>query len=414
MKIKKEELAEYISRAFDNEYIEQLAQDSESRVELFNQLSNLSSFIFAYATSTSDLSQESLSTILNDFVIHKKEPLSLRKYFGNYIFPLIENKYKKDHGIKGPLSLIDYNNIYKEKFENSKSKTFFTHSFSGALFDEISKNGLDAKSEKFQDEFRFLSYFGLKTPYNRGKLHLTDLSYQTMGYALQPSERARMVLTSHTDLKEEDSETSLEYYDRVIENLEIKDCHEEDLETIKDYLTDISDFYFSNDRSCIAIIEGDNKRKYDDDFSPFMYVLSNEYEYQTLLENDETFRAMFEKTNTALRNYGDKGIEALELFANYMHAKYQGSRETAILDQAIKDNFLNNVTTFAINHFEVANGEGYVVESGHISPDKFAIATIANPLIYYPEYKEKSKSRTWNLKVNMKTHLGILKIENML
>lgn len=74
-----------------------------------------------------------------------------------------------------------------------------------------------------------------------------------------------------------------------------------------------------------------------------------------------------------------------------MHTKYQGSRETAILDQTIKDMFLKNVTTFAIKHFEVANGEGYVVESGHISPDKFAIATIPNPLIYYPEHKKGPK-----------------------
>lgn len=391
MKIKKEELAEYISRAFDNEYIKLLTQDSKSRAELLEQLTNLSRFIFAYVTSTGDLSQESLNTILYDFVIHKNEPLSLDKYFGNYIFPLIENKYKKDHGIEGPLSLIDYNNIYKEMSVNSNSNKFFTHSFSGALFNDISEKGLDAKSEKFKDEFRFLSYFGFKTPYARGKLHITELSYQTMGYALQPSEMARMVLTSHTDLKEEDSETSLEYYHRVIENLELKNCDEENLETIKDYLTDISNFYFSNDKSCIAVIEGDNKREYDDSISPFIDTFYNRYEYQKLLESDETFRTMYEKTDTALRNYGDKGVEILEIFANYMHTKYQGSRETAILDQTIKDMFLKNVTTFAIKHFEVANGEGYVVESGHISPDKFAIATIPNPLIYYPEHKKGPK-----------------------
>lgn len=403
MKIKKEDLAEYISRAFDNEYIEQLTLDSKSRFELFGQLTELSRFIFTYATSTSDLSQESLNTILNDFVNHKDEledkdlvyggnkSALLKKYFGNYILPVIENNYKKEHGIEGPLSLIDYNNIYKEMATNSKSNEFFTHSFSGALLDEISENGLDAKGEKFKDELRFLSYFGFKTPYNRGKLHITELSYQTIGYALQPSERARMVLTSKTDLREDDNETSLEYYNRVIESLKIEDCDEEDLETIKEYLTEINNFYFSNNKSCIAVIEKEEKPKDDTYILPlFRHVLSNRYKYQELLESDETFKAIYEKTDSALKEGSDKSIEILELLANYMHAKYEGSKETATLDQTIKDEFIGMVITCATNHFEVANGEGYTVDSGHISPDKFAIATITNPLIYYPRHK-KSK-----------------------
>lgn len=404
MKIKKEDLAKYISHAFDNEYIEQLTLDSKSRSELYSQLINLSRFIFTYVTSTSDLSEESLNTILNDFINHKdelenkdlvygkNESVLLKEYFGNYILPVIENQYKKEHKIEGPLSLVDYNNIYREMVVNSKNNTFFTHSFSGALLDEISTNGLDAKGEKFQDELRFLSYFGFKTPYNRGKLHLTDLSCQTIGYALQPSERARMVLTSKTDLSEDDSETSLEYYNRVIENLKIEDCDEEELETIKEYLTEINNFYFSNNKSCIAVIEKEKNPEDDIHILPlFRYVLSNRYKYQELLESDETFKAIYEKTDSAIKEGSDKSIEILELLANYMHTKYEGSKETAALDQTIKDEFIGMVITCATNHFEEANGEGYIVDSGHISPDKFAIATITNPLLYYPEYKKSQE-----------------------
>ena len=399
MQITTENLANYITYIFNSDYIMQLIQDSNNKWELSNQYMQLSKFIFSYAMATNDLSKESVNLILDDYLNHKSEitnedphygeMTSEEKYFNNYIFPIIKKRYIQIHNISNKLTLNDYVNIYKEMVINSHKNRFSTHSFPGALFNDISSIGLDIDNEKFKTEISYLSQFGFRTPYQTGRLYLTDLSYQTIGYALNTPEKIQIAFKRLTDLTEEENETTFEYHNRDIDQFVLEHFSIDGIENAKEILKRINDFYYSNPNSCIAIVKNENIST-DDIYIPsmFNYTLSSTYLFENLLREDDTFKRLYEKTAELLESNSPEGIELLDSLLNYMNIKYPNNEETKILHKKIEYEIINSITSYGLNSFSYANGEGFSVESGKISTEMFSIATIINPMSKYSEYKK--------------------------
>lgn len=401
MKLKIEDIATYLSTAFNSHEIEELVKNALSKNELCSDMMQLSNFLMTYISSVGDLSMERMHKILNDFVKNHTEITnddvrygtldSSAIYYKKYIFPLVVEQYKRKHAISGNISLNDCVNIYNEMTKISRVNRFVTHSFSGALFDEISNNGLDISKEFFKSETAFLARYGFKSVFQTGLLYLTDLSYQSMGYALLSPEKIHMAFSGITTLKERDDESVYEYHKRVIEEFVNIHGDNPDIAKAVELLNSINDFYYTNDKCCIAIME--NERIVNPaTFTPsymFSYVLSNSFPFNNLFKEDETFKKIYEKADLLLQEKKDEGIDMLSTLLDYLNKKYPDREETRILNNRVEFDLFNEITMYGLNCFNSANGEGFIFESGKIPADKLAITTFINPLSLYSIYQRQ-------------------------
>lgn len=400
MKLTKEQVSSYLSSAFNNESIRELVKNSESKNSLGFQMIQLSKFLLTYLIATGDLSSENMMKIINDYINFHDEILneetrygtldSTSVYFKNHVFPIVVEKYCKNHGIQGNVSLKDYEAIYKEMVRTSKINNFATHSFPGILYDEVSKNGLNIDRELFREEINFLSQYGFNSPYQSGRLYLTDLSYQTIGYALGTPEKVRISFSNLTDLTEEDFETTYDYHKRVIEMFLSQNSNLPNIETAVTLLNRINDFYFTNDDSCIAVVEKNNDYNPNDIYIPglFSYTLGSSYQFNKLFQVDEYFKNMYEKTNLLLEENKNEGVEMLDMMMQYVSSKYPDSEETTILKNKIEYDLFYGIRQYGLNCFDNANGEGFIVESGMIACEDMSISKFKNPMSLYPKLKK--------------------------
>ena len=122
------------------------------------------------------------------------------------------------------------------------------------MHDEVNKNGLDISRELFKGEMQFLSRYGFRTVYRTGGLYLTDLSLQTISYALFCPEKIRMSFSGLTDLVQQDTETLFDYHRRVIQQFSNIFSGDISGRIACMYLNRINNFYFSNNDCCVAVI----------------------------------------------------------------------------------------------------------------------------------------------------------------
>ena len=165
--ISEQEMAAYISRAFSANSVKRMITEEDTLYhseELFQKFGNI---LQAYASATGDLSNETIDSLAKDLHEHKdilRQPYDRNTrleaeqiYFGKYVMPKIIENYAKKMKIEQPLSLSDSCKILAAVETSSKNNRFRTHSFNGALFPEIKKNGLDINKEMFTEEFNILS-----------------------------------------------------------------------------------------------------------------------------------------------------------------------------------------------------------------------------------------------------------------
>ncbi len=403
MNLKKEDIAIYLSIAFNSNEIEELVKISESKARLNIYMMQLSKYLMTYITSVGDLSMESMHKILADFVKNHNEITnedgrfgtldSSAIYYKKYIFPLVIEQYKRNHNISGDISLNNCIDICNEMIRTSKTNRFVTHSFPGVLFDDISKNGLDIDKEYFKNEIAFLSKYGFRSLFQTGLLYTTDLSYQSMGYALSSPEKIHMAFSGISNMKEREDESVYEYHKRVIDDFINNHSNNPNIVTIEELLNKINDFYFTNDQCCIAIMDSKNKSNSSTFESPyiFTYVLSNYFPFNNLFKEDERFKSLYERTAILLQDKKDEGIDMLNILLDYMNQRYPNREETRILKNNVEFELFYQITMYGLNNFNCANGEGFIVESGKIPAENITIATFINPLSLYPIYKKQGK-----------------------
>lgn len=403
MKLKREEVADYLALAFNDSKIEEIIENAKSKSDLSLKIIQLSKFLITYMLSTGNLSEDSRERIISDYIKHSEEITnenvgygkldSETRYFKNYIFPLIEEEYKREHNIDGNISLKDYVTIYEEMVKKSAINLFYTHSFSGALYDEIAIYGLGIEREFFKKYTSFLVQYDFYSSYQVGKLFLTNLSYQSMGYALNSPEKIGMSFVNMSNLEEKEDESKYEYHQRIIENFKNESYEdEENILFVVNALNKINDFYYTNDESCIAIIDREDINP-NDVYVPslFSFVLDDKFEFRELLEQDETFKKIYDKAKELLGRNDSQGIEMLETLLEYLKKQYPNREETKKMEQKVEYNLFSNIVSYGLNCFHRANGEGYEVDSGKIPVDKLSIVKFKNPLARYVDYHKRRK-----------------------
>lgn len=359
---------------------------------------DLSKLLFTYLISTGDLSRINMFRIIDDYVMHNNEITnvdvrfgtlsSITVYFKNYVFPLIVEKYKKDNQKVNDLSLSDHEAIYKSMVITTSKNKFVTHSFSGALYDEVLNYGLDINRELFKKECSFLSYYGVRSPFSSGGLYLTDLSYHTIGYTLGTPEKIRISFSSLTDLIKRDDETLYDFHKRVIDIFKYENDDLENIDELIRILNSINDFYFTNDDTCVAVAY-----KYEEeDIKPYMpelfeYSLDSTYAYKELLEKDTYFSDLFYGTKESLNDRTANRFDILEVLLENLTSRYPNSVETQHLKKQLEYDYFYNVTRYGLSCYDNANGEGFMVESGKVDKDKIAVARFKNPTVTFEKMK---------------------------
>ena len=230
-KISKEELASYIELfSKNNSFKEAVIEETYSATK--TNCDMLSDFLVRYAISTGDLSLQSIENISKDFAeknremnkerenislleIQKQDEKRTRKnrLFDSVVSERIIESYATQFGIKTPISSHNIAKIINAiAIQNGLCK-FHTHSFAGALYDDVSKNGLDISREYFNEEFKSLNKL-TNSPYKIGKLCYCELSQASFDYLHMSPERLWMALAGGE--KQHNGETKKEFAVRLL------------------------------------------------------------------------------------------------------------------------------------------------------------------------------------------------------
>lgn len=400
------EMADYISRAFSAESVKQMLRKEDTiglSEDLFQKFGNI---LQAYASATGDLSDKSINSLANDLSKHKdilRQPYDRKTkldgekiYFSKYVMPKIIENYAMRMKIEQPLSLSDACKILAAVETNCKNNCFRTHSFNGALLPEIKKNGLDIHKEMFVEEFNILSSADMRQPYQKGNLLFCELSKASFGYALRAPERLFMSLHRPDSEQKKDQSTNEFLTQRLQDNLsENSNLSSNDKQKVFTAGKKIIDFYFGeHNKSAIAFIKLKHSpvsaasEKYKRMYSlSLSYSLSNSLSKFLDKNNDSTMKEDYKKAVEAFK--ADKNTQKLFDFVDKFNKKYP---ENDILKRETEQFMIDSMTTFALNNFSYnGNADGYIIDSGKMPRDQFALAEFDNPIDVYVQYHKKRR-----------------------
>ena len=260
--ISQEDMAAYFERALNGENLKKIIASAPNLVKARQYYENAAKMLMAYAVTTGDLSATAQDKILEDFALYKNEceaPLDNKtkmsgdeQYFAKHVLPDVIMYHQ--NRLNGAATAED---IISSIYIQSKNTNFETHSFNGALVNDIKKDGFDISKEKFHDEFNILRSVGLFQSYKTGVLCTTELSKDTFSYARRCPERLYQTLCGSFQRK--DTENTRDYLRAGLqENLSQKSNLDEDTK-VKAWEagSKIIDFYTMDEgrKSAIAFIK---------------------------------------------------------------------------------------------------------------------------------------------------------------
>jgi len=342
---------------------------------------NIGKIITAYVTSTGDISLMSASRIINDYNnVSRKEGknFNISNFYIQYVLPV--SIYKLGYPVK-PISEMSVNeiiNIEQHIKTISNNNKFYTHSFNGALENEISSNGLDISKEMFSKEIASLAKLTGKTPFKTGKLCYVELGEHSFQYAMGSPEKIYQMLNYSTINKQHENETLHEYYKRCLEELlNTSSLSQEEKKEIYDNGMKIIDYYYSQDKSCIAIIDNQSSDIYPDfiriTYNSFLGLKSSIF---SILKYDKQIGILYSEVEKALNSKTPNCLELLEEFRKEFNSKYPQNKTIELM---LQQQVTKVVTESCLNNFSHTGfGDGFVVPTGKVSPEKISIATFTN------------------------------------
>lgn len=262
--ISQEEMSKFLQNVAQSNILKEIMVKCNnlklSKTEIYN-------FFFKslihYALSTGDLSKLSINNLGIKFK-NNLDMLTIKKYsngidiqkeniMSDIVVPEILNYWTNSLKIKQPISFKDLSTILIQIKEQNLKNSFKTHSFNGALEEQIRENGLNIKQEKFSTEFSILSEIS-DTPYQKGILFECELSQASIGYLHKSPEKMWMILGKYFTGKQEDNESDRDFAYRLLNNLlektnATKDKKQQYFQAGKK----IIDFYTSSPKRCIAV-----------------------------------------------------------------------------------------------------------------------------------------------------------------
>ena len=423
-KLSSQDMADYFEKAFANPKVQHMIKSSKNLSAAESNFQHFGNMLQAYVSATGDTSEKMIETLAADFEKHSdklSQPVNRDKidgtqtYFADHVLPHIIKYHRPDYDGQTPLTLEETSDILKRIKLNCQNNRFKTHSFNGALLEEIKTNGLDINKEMFLEEYTKLREEGMYQPYQTGNLLFCELSKATFGYALCAPER--LVRTICPMEKQNDDQPTGEYLAEGLEQrLAKKNLSPEKHKSVEEAGHKMIDFYFGKDNhSAIAFMEDTNgintettghnsglKRMFMD------YFFKSKVEKFCQSQNNQELCEQFLK---ALNNAKTKAEFAqMDQCIKEFNQLYPNN---GLFEQPIKNAFIKAVTNDCLNNFMYnGNADGYRIESGKLGTDKFSVATIPNPVEMYTtnrkqEYaieKEKFTAEEYNRELYENKH----------
>ena len=403
--ISSKDLANYFEQSFNNPDVQRFLNASDSVDTAATRFCQVGEYISLYATSSGDLSQEAVSKIacaLEQNPPRVYDERAKETYLREVLVPMIAQVHCENLHIDTPKTLEDYARLFHSVYAQSQSNRFETHSFNGALLDEIKTNGLNISKERFQSEFKILEEIGLHQPFGTGCLSFCELSFATFQYALRAPER--IISSLHSDCKQKATETTRDFYLQSLKT-HIKNARGTDRQKRAAFIAGrkIINFYFrpKGNKSAIAIRKHAPMKEY---YYGSQECFLNDFLYKHLSLMENNMRTFCERNNDQ---------EALQLFQDACKA-FENENNPNKLDSFVKkfnkkypDNnpLSNECKVFAdvtlrhnccINDRDENSIDQTTYSSGCLPPDDFAIAVLANPIESYVK-KQRENSCIRNI-----------------
>lgn len=377
-----EEMAIYMSKIFNSEIFKN-AYASISRYE------DLANILAKFYISTGDSTLESAEAIIKEYVENSSDK---ETFFKNHLMPKIYKTVASTLNMNSTLTLADKIKILEYVDKRNNNNQFYTHCFPGALYDEVSTNGLNISRELFREEFNILSEC-FRTPFKTGELNYCELSAASLSYAtmgvperlihsiggLEDSiEGESLHDTFSRSLKEN---LQFQYDSGIIDEIKQEEMLKAGMKII--------DFY-CNSKSCIAFFKKDEtpnnytsniKSLVVNDFNSFSKQIKNTFldkifqnEIALLKENPNQEIEIYENAFKKIANLYPESNEYIDLFTDEVLAYRMSS-------SAIK------------NYYHEGFSDGYSIKNGILEPEKFAIAEFTSPFEIMSRRQKSSLER---------------------
>lgn len=384
IKISQDEMAQFLEKIYNSVVVRQQIANCPSLAKADDLSDYIGEFLVHYAVSTGDLSQGAIDRLAQSIAktYNGAKNISKDELFFSTAGAAIVDKVAQGLGMKSPFSLDDYSLILMNIEMQNKSNRFSTHSFNGALLEEVDKNGLDISKELFKDEFAQLQKIGAKTTFKTGKLNVCELSYASFGYLHRNPERVFMAFSGEE--RQKDDQTQREFYTQGLKNLAEKSAlGQQEKQQVVQAGERVIDFYTSSDKSCMAIIR---EKEISPSSSTAQNLLMNglggvaykiPIKVRQQLDTDE-YRQAYQA-----KDVGKIG-EILQQWANE-HPEIEPT-----LQQQMEKSFYDALKFGALNNFSNSYADGYDIADGKLERDKFAIASFVDPVKVYPKQHQQN------------------------
>lgn len=246
--------------------------------------------------------------------------------------------------IDNMLSYIETNYL------NYSSNRFYTHSFSGALFNDINEYGLDIEKEKFKKEYEILNEI---IPNKENKLSYNDLSPYSFINAYTSPIRLTSMIPYELELNKS-------LYDSLEESL-INKIMELNISNSDLYLSTsarILKYYFKQNKICIAVFRKEKTIKNNSSYIRKIFIEKissykdylkknikiNKKEYDRVRYIDECTKTINEKLKMYEELFNDIYLNRIDL-----RNSIENHFNTIISDIIVNYCMLNNIKNYTTN-----------------------------------------------------------------
>ncbi len=389
VEISKEEIADFLQRVYANEKVKNYVQQCSSLDKAENLNDMFGDFLVNYAVSTADFSDQSISVLADEIgktYLNAKTYISREDVFLKAVVPHMLDIVAAQLDIKNPHSVQDLALIASAVESQNKSNRFSTHSFNGALFDEVDKNGLDISKEKFVDELNLLARYGLATPFRKGELLVCELSYASFGYLHKNPERIYMTFKG---LQKQGNDQTLREYllEGLTQQLQELACDDQKKKELFDIGKKIVEYYTSSNDVCMAVLKNRNKTSNPTLFS-LEFMLNNLSGIVFKIPLSIRKNLPQKEFASACR---EKNVEAVDRMLQEWVKAYPEISST--IEKAKEDAFVDALCSAALNNFSNAYADGHIVPNGRLERNDFALAKFEDAVKTYPTLHKEAPTK---------------------
>lgn len=412
-KISKEEVAEYIEQVLSSNFYEDIISKMKNRNSAISFYRDIGKILPSYISATGDLNIATAQDILQELASIKDiedKDFNLNDFYSKYIIPKITRFLGYSDKPFSEMSINEMIRIENHINITSKNNRFYTHSFSGALYEKINEDGLNINNEMFIQEYDSLRKLSGDSPFKTGQLFFCELGEHSFQYATKSPERLSMILTkpiNNQQTKQREDETLQEYFIRCLEEqLTHSNLSNEDKEVIRKDGLKLINFYYGQQKSCIAVMNADNVG-YSDTIAPlYTNMLSFKTKNIAIFRQDEEMNLLYMSVLESLKNREFDCIDKLDRFREIFNSKYSNNKT---LNELLEHTFNRTVIEFCTNNVSRSgHGDGYVAKNGIIERDKISIANFKN---IHDLYSVHQKTNNGGKKFSMEETLKAVELD---